>query len=55
MMKEITLEIHGVLLKSFLHIPKGAKSFVIFSHGSGSSRHSVRNQAVARHFIPNMI
>ena len=30
-----------------LAVPKGAKGVVIFAHGSGSSRHSSRNQAVA--------
>src|SRR5712671_3525495 len=29
-------------------IPKGAGAVVLFAHGSGSSRHSPRNQQVAR-------
>jgi putative phosphoribosyl transferase len=31
-----------------LHIPDGAAALVLFAHGSGSSRHSPRNQFVAR-------
>ncbi|HEY6166484.1 MAG TPA: dienelactone hydrolase family protein [Verrucomicrobiae bacterium] len=31
-----------------LHIPAGAQGLVLFAHGSGSSRHSPRNQFVAR-------
>lgn len=31
-----------------LHVPHEAQGLVIFSHGSGSSRHSSRNQYVAR-------
>ncbi len=36
-----------VHLDGILHIPKDAKGLVIFVHGSGSSRFSVRNQHVA--------
>lgn len=31
-----------------LVVPKGAVGLVVFAHGSGSSRHSPRNQSVAR-------
>jgi pimeloyl-ACP methyl ester carboxylesterase len=31
-----------------LRIPEGATGLVLFAHGSGSSRHSLRNQFVAR-------
>ncbi len=34
-------------LNAFLNIPDNAKGIVIFAHGSGSSRHSTRNQYVA--------
>lgn len=34
-------------LNAFLNIPTDAKGIVIFAHGSGSSRHSTRNQYVA--------
>lgn len=37
-----------VNLDGLLHIPKEAKGLVLFVHGSGSSRFSVRNQHVAR-------
>ena len=35
-------------LQGLLAVPKDAKGLVIFAHGSGSSRFSVRNQEVAR-------
>jgi len=37
-----------LVLPGILAIPRGAKSLVIFSHGSGSSRFSTRNSFVAR-------
>src|SRR5438874_8739222 len=37
-----------VTLPGELIIPTGAKGIVLFAHGSGSSRHSPRNQQVAR-------
>jgi putative phosphoribosyl transferase len=36
-----------VTLDGNLSVPKGARGIVIFVHGSGSSRHSPRNQLVA--------
>lgn len=36
-----------VLLDGDLGIPRGAHGVVLFAHGSGSSRHSPRNRAVA--------
>ncbi len=38
----------SVLLEGELKIPQGAEGVVLFAHGSGSSRHSPRNQFVAR-------
>lgn len=35
-------------LEGFLVVPRGASGLVIFAHGSGSSRFSPRNRAVAR-------
>ena len=35
-------------LEGELHVPAGAAGIVLFAHGSGSSRHSPRNQFVAR-------
>jgi len=40
----------NVHLDGILHIPEGATSLVLFVHGSGSSRFSIRNQYVARVF-----
>jgi len=37
-----------VLLEGELVVPSGARGVVLFAHGSGSSRHSPRNQFVAR-------
>jgi putative phosphoribosyl transferase len=38
----------GVYLEGILSVPEGAKGLVVFVHGSGSSRHSPRNQYVAQ-------
>ncbi len=37
----------GVALGGTLTVPSGARGVVLFAHGSGSSRHSPRNRAVA--------
>jgi pimeloyl-ACP methyl ester carboxylesterase len=39
-----------VMLAGDLEIPADARGLVLFAHGSGSSRHSPRNQAVAESF-----
>jgi putative phosphoribosyl transferase len=39
---------HGAMLNADLVIPVDARGIVLFAHGSGSSRHSHRNQFVAR-------
>ncbi len=44
----ITISADGVQLPGELVLPAGALAVVVFAHGSGSSRHSSRNQAVAR-------
>lgn len=44
---EIVIPINSIILKGNLIIPQGAKGIVVFAHGSGSSRHSSRNQYVA--------
>jgi len=36
------------ILEGALNIPEGARGIVLFAHGSGSSRHSPRNNYVAR-------
>jgi putative phosphoribosyl transferase len=37
-----------LLLAGFLNVPEHARGTILFAHGSGSSRHSSRNQYVAR-------
>ena len=44
----INIPLEDVLLKGDLTIPKNAKGLIIFSHGSGSSRFSPRNNYVAK-------
>ena len=44
----VSIPIGGVMLQGDLHVPQGAPGVVLFAHGSGSSRHSARNQFVAR-------
>lgn len=43
----VTIPSGGVYLDGLLYIPKDACGLVLFVHGSGSSRFSVRNQYVA--------
>jgi dienelactone hydrolase len=43
----ITVPADGVELPGDLALPDGARAVVVFAHGSGSSRHSPRNRAVA--------
>ena len=44
----VSIPCGAVVLEGNLELPIGAKGLVIFAHGSGSSRHSPRNQYVAR-------
>ena len=44
----IRIQSTGVPLEGILSAPEGANGLVIFVHGSGSSRHSPRNQYVAQ-------
>lgn len=44
----ITIPCGNVILDGLLYIPQEAVGLVLFVHGSGSSRFSVRNQFVAR-------
>jgi len=46
--EEISVTSGGVTLAGHLSFPEVSKGIVIFAHGSGSSRNSPRNQAVAR-------
>ena len=47
-MKEVQIQAGGAVLSGNLNIPENASTLVLFAHGSGSSRHSPRNQFVAR-------
>ena len=44
----VQIEAGAVLLNGELKVPEKARGIVLFAHGSGSSRHSPRNQYVAR-------
>lgn len=45
--KNVSIKVDGAILKGHLVIPKNPAGLVIFSHGSGSSRLSPRNNYVA--------
>ena len=47
-MKDVQIRSGPVQLRGDLNIPATAQGVVLFAHGSGSSRHSPRNQFVAR-------
>lgn len=47
-MAEIEVSVSGIRLRGVLEAPKGATGLILFSHGSGSSRLSPRNNYVAR-------
>jgi pimeloyl-ACP methyl ester carboxylesterase len=49
-MSEVTVAVESgrLALAGDLEVPSNAKGIVVFAHGSGSSRFSPRNQAVAR-------
>jgi predicted phosphoribosyltransferase len=44
---EVTIATGDAVLPGTLTVPAGARGVVLFAHGSGSSRHSPRNRAVA--------
>jgi dienelactone hydrolase len=46
--QEVNIRSGIVELEGELKVPDGASGIVLFAHGSGSSRHSPRNQFVAR-------
>lgn len=46
--RQIAVTIDTIKLEGDLAIPSNASGLVLFAHGSGSSRHSARNQFVAR-------
>jgi putative phosphoribosyl transferase len=45
--EEVEVRSGAALLSGHLALPEGARSVIVFAHGSGSSRHSPRNQFVA--------
>ena len=44
----ISLPVNGLHIEGMLELPANARGLVLFAHGSGSSRHSPRNNFVAR-------
>lgn len=46
--REVLMDASGVTLEGTLALPKDPRGLVLFAHGSGSSRHSPRNQYVAQ-------
>ncbi len=49
--KEIKIDFQGVTLHGILTVPEGASGLILFAHGSGSGRHSPRNQFVADNLV----
>src|SRR5215475_412021 len=47
-MSDVLIQADRAVLPGNLTIPPNAVALVLFAHGSGSSRHSPRNQFVAR-------
>lgn len=45
---DVAITAAGVRLEGILAVPAGAHGLVVFAHGTGSGRHSSRNQHVAR-------
>lgn len=45
---DAVVQVGALALEGNLVVPRAAKAVVVFAHGSGSSRHSPRNQFVAR-------
>src|SRR5918992_2477846 len=45
---DVEIRARGVVLYGDLNVPDNSQGVVLFAHGSGSSRHSPRNQFVAR-------
>jgi predicted alpha/beta-hydrolase family hydrolase len=46
--RQVRIQLSEAVLEGELQIPRGASGLVLFAHGSGSSRHSPRNQYVAK-------
>ena len=54
-MQDVRIDAGTAVLEGELNVPEGAAGIVLFAHGSGSSRHSPRNQYVARGIREGMI
>lgn len=52
---EVSIPVGNLILAGELFIPQNATAIIIFSHGSGSSRFSKRNQAVANYLHENKL
>ena len=50
--QEQRISVDGTVLPADVRLPDRARGVVLFAHGSGSSRHSPRNQAVAERLRP---
>ena len=48
--RPVQLDVNGIALTGDLTVPPGGEGVVVFVHGSGSTRHSPRNKAVAEAF-----
>jgi putative phosphoribosyl transferase len=46
--EQVIIDAGGVRLHAELTVPESAEAVIVFAHGSGSGRHSPRNQFVAR-------
>lgn len=53
--RDVELPLDGIVLHGDLTVPAGAKGIVLFAHGSGSSRFSPRNRAVAATLWKNRV
>lgn len=47
LLNDMDIDLGDVVLHGDLQVPEGARGLVLFAHGSGSSRKSVRNRMVA--------
>ena len=47
--KKLQLSLDGITVEGILNMPDDAEDLIIFSHGSGSSRFSARNNFIAQH------
>jgi len=50
-MRQVVVPSAGAQLPGLLAMPAQPCGLVVFAHGSGSSRHSSRNRAVAKHLV----